>query len=659
MAYFALLLLVVGAGLGLLAYREASNALEQNTRESLLEIAEQGASIVVTDYEANLTIIGMIADRSEIRSMDWETQLPVLLEEIKRNGFLAMGVVQKDGYAKFTEGNDLIYLGDESYVKTALGGTVNISDVVISPMNNSPLLILAAPIYQDNAVAGVLIACRDGTALSDVTNSIKFGQDGYAYLLNNNGNVVAHPDKNYVLEQRNFKEEAKENKELESMAAITERIISGEEDFAAYKNLEGEEVYVAFTPVEGTPWCLAVTALKKDILSELEDMVNDITLGTIIIIISGLLFAFFIGYQISQPIILLSAVLDRLAKYDLTFDHNNKAVKYLSYEDEIGIISNAIAALQNSFIEILKVINDKSNQVAAASEQMMAVSQQTANTAEEISKTIEELASSANDQAQDTEEGARKIAELAQIVETNRELIGHLNQAADEVAALKDKGFISLERLMDKTKASSQAAVQISDIIRETNNSAEGIKTASTVIKNIADQTNLLALNAAIEAARAGEHGRGFAVVAEEVRKLAEQSNQSVQEIEAIIKDLTVKTNQAVETMSNVEIIVEEQTASVDDTKGKFEGIAAAVEKTRQAIEMLSQSVIETDQKKDEIIGIIHNLSSIAEENAAGTQEGAASVEEQTAAIQEIVNASEALARLAEDMQNAVKQFKY
>lgn len=289
----------------------------------------------------------------------------------------------------------------------------------------------------------------------------------------------------------------------------------------------------------------------------------------------------------------------------------------------------------------------------------MAVSQQTANTAEEISKTIEELASSANDQAQDTEEGARKIAELAQIVETNRELIGHLNQAADEVAALKDKGFISLERLMDKTKASSQAAVQISDIIRETNNSAEGIKTASTVIKNIADQTNLLALNAAIEAARAGEHGRGFAVVAEEVRKLAEQSNQSVQEIEAIIKDLTVKTNQAVETMSNVEIIVEEQTASVDDTKGKFEGIAAAVEKTRQAIEMLSQSVIETDQKKDEIIGIIHNLSSIAEENAAGTQEGAASVEEQTAAIQEIVNASEALARLAEDMQNAVKQFKY
>jgi methyl-accepting chemotaxis protein len=106
------------------------------------------------------------------------------------------------------------------------------------------------------------------------------------------------------------------------------------------------------------------------------------------------------------------------------------------------------------------------------------------------------------------------------------------------------------------------------------------------------------------------------------VRKLAEQSNSSVQEIEAIINELTIKTNKAVETMTIVGETINQQTASVNDTRGKFEGIAEAIEKTRQAIELLNSSSKKMDQKKNEIIEIIHNLSAIAEENAAGTEEG-------------------------------------
>ena len=659
MLYFSLTILIIGGGLGIIAYNEASNALQDNSRNSLAELATQAATIVIHDCESDITMMEMIANRNVIKSMDWETQLPALQEEAARHGFLTMGIVDPDGNARYIDQDEQTFLGDRDYVVKAFNGVTNMSDVIISRVTNSAEIMLAAPIYQDNEIAGVLLARRPGTALSDITNAVHFGENGYAYLVNKDGDMIAHPDDSYVMEQRNFIEEAKTDASLQALGEIVTRMINGEEGFGSYSNVDGNQVYIAFTPVEGTDWSLGVAALHADVLSELSDLQRGIILATIILIILGLALAFFLGRQITQPIILLSSILERFAKYDLTFDENSKALKYLSRKDEIGTITNSIATLQNNFVQILKDIDAQSNEVAASSEEMTAITDQTSIAAEEIAQTIEELASGAGDQAQDTEQGAQRINELAKIIEADEKLLIDLNQAADEVAALKDEGFVTLENLMDKTEESNQAAMEIFTIIQETNQSAEGIKTASEVIKSIADQTNLLALNAAIEAARAGEHGRGFAVVAEEVRKLAEQSNSSVQEIEAIINELTIKTNKAVETMTIVGETINQQTASVNDTRGKFEGIAEAIEKTRQAIELLNSSGKKMDQKKNEIIEIIHNLSAIAEENAAGTEEGAASIEEQTASIQEIASASQALAKLAEEMQVKIRQFKY
>lgn len=122
------------------------------------------------------------------------------------------------------------------------------------------------------------------------------------------------------------------------------------------------------------------------------------------------------------------------------------------------------------------------------------------------------------------------------------------------------------------------AAKEIYNIILMTNESSGKIQNASQMIRTIAEQTNLLALNAAIEASRAGETGKGFAVVADEIRKLAEQSNQFTKEISTVIGDLTGKTGQAVQTMQEVNNLVNSQTKSVETTNGKFEDVAVSIE---------------------------------------------------------------------------------
>lgn len=203
------------------------------------------------------------------------------------------------------------------------------------------------------------------------------------------------------------------------------------------------------------------------------------------------------------------------------------------------------------------------------------------------------------------------------------------------------------------------SAKELQEIIVNTNESAEKIESASQMIRNIAEQTNLLALNAAIEAARAGEAGRGFAVVAEEIRKLAEQSNAFTEEIATIIKELTDKTGHAVHTIQEVGKTAASQVESVELTNAKFKGIDGVIEKMKDIIIEINQSGQVMEEKKNEVIGIIENLSAISQENAAGTEEASASVEEQTASMEEITNASDRLAKLAEEMQESIAKFKY
>ncbi len=655
--YFTITLLVVAGGLGLIAYKSAANALENNTKDSFIELADQVAQTITMSNNLQISTVETIANRPDIRSMDWEIQLPALIDELERKKYIDIGVAAPDGILHRSGGAE-VDINNREYFTLPIQGISKISEPIVS-RDGSLIIVTGVPIKdENNKVHGVLMVTLDGRALNSITNAVHFGDNVTAHIINGEGTIIAHPDENFVLEQKNIIAMAQEDKTWEGLAQINARMINGEKGFESYL-FQGQDIYVGYSPIEGTDWSVAITAPRSEVMAGLDVLKTQIMFLTFFFILLGLVMAYFIGRHITTPITILSRTLKRLGNYDLSPEEDTRITKYLRNKDEIGIMAHALTNMQNNFVQILKEIDTKSNQVAAASQEMTAISNQAATAAEEMAKTIEEMARGSSDQAKDTEQGALNINEMSTLIDNNYEHMQELHDRTNAVSGLKDEGFNALEILLNKTTESNAAISQISIIIQDTNNSTEGIKTASGVIKSIADQTNLLALNAAIEAARAGEHGQGFAVVAEEVRKLAEQSNHSVLEIEAIVNELTFKTNRAVNTMNDVKAIVDEQTASVTETKGKFEGIAQAIEKTKEVIEKLNDSEKALDLKKNKIIEIVQSLSAIAQENAAGTEEAAASVEEQTASVLEIASTARALTNLAEDMQNHIRKFKY
>ena len=364
----------------------------------------------------------------------------------------------------------------------------------------------------------------------------------------------------------------------------------------------------------------------------------------------------FVKTIVVKPIVNLSNIIEKLANYDLTLtnDENN----YLKRKDEIGDISNSLYKMQTNLVDLINKIRNLSNDITTNSKELNENTNVSTKIAEEISKAIEEISNGATEQAKNTEQGADNIVELGYIIEENRKCLDNLNVHVNEIVLLQKEGVDILDDTLRKSNEINLSSKEVYDIVLNANKSAGKIEIVSDTIKNIATQTNLLALNARIESAKAGKFGNGFSVIADEIKKLAEQSQNSTIEIEKVVKELMVRTLKAVETMKEVEVMVSSQTNSVNLTSEKFNEI-------NNTIEIIKTNILETnnlgskmEKKKDEVIDIIQNLSSISQENAAATEECFASIEEQTSFIEEISDASGNLEKIANVIDVEIGRFK-
>lgn len=651
--YFSALILVASIIIGFISIRNASDAVIEEAENGIKAVADSSSRVIEARIQVQEQALEIIAGMADVQSMDWDKQRPILLKQIEETEFVDLGIVSPDGKATYSDGS-IVELGEKDYFKKALSGQSNVSDLLMSEATSNLSIIYAAPIESGGGVIGVLIGRRDGTVLSDAIEDIAYGEKGYAYIINDEGTVVAHRERDRVLNQYNPIEETKDDKGQESVARLFESMISEKTGIDEYK-LDGQDLYAGFAPIEGSDWILAVTADSGEVLSTIPKMRNGIMISIAAILLFSVGIIYFIGNAISKPIILAVKHSEKIADLDFSQDVPEE---FLEKKDEIGSLSKGFQRLTDSLRQILKEIDESSERVAATSEELTATTQQSAAAAEEVSKTTEEIAKGASDQAFNTERGASRALLLGEVIEKDSHQMQELNTSSQQVSIVVDEGLKEIENLSKITEESNIATKEIYEVILKTNESSSKIGQASNVIASISEQTNLLALNAAIEAARAGDAGRGFAVVAEEIRKLAEQSSTSTMDIDKIVNDLQENAKNAVSTMERVSVIADEQSHSVIENKDKYIVIAKAMGEAENSVSLLNISSEEMDKMKDEILSNLENLSAIAEENSAATEEVTASMEEQSAAIEEIASASEDLSGLAQDLQAVIARFK-
>ncbi len=449
---------------------------------------------------------------------------------------------------------------------------------------------------------------------------------------------------------------------LDASGKAYEEISKGNEYFGE-ADILGEKYMTKYAPIFGdNNEVIGIYYVGKSVESIL-DIYNEGVLSTIksvvIVIVIGLLISVAISYSlgasITKPIVALT--IKKQSNLDFKFNEKDETLKYMKRKNEIGIMANSLKVMEDNVRDFVIKTSEGAEKVVATSQELTATAEQSAIASEEISRTIENIASGASSQAQDTGEAALSVEEMGSLLEENKEYTEELNNAAKDIEKEKEEGFIILKDLVLKTGESNNASKQVYEIILSNNESAEKIEKASTMIQSISEQTNLLALNAAIEAARAGEHGRGFAVVAEEIRKLAEESNNFTGEIKTVIEELKLKSENAVNRMKEVKGIIDSQSESVEKTEEKFHRISNSIEITNNVIDKLNESSEKMNENKENLVDLMQNLSAIAEENAAGTEEASAAIEEQSASIEEIANGSEGLVNIIDELQGIINKF--
>lgn len=398
----------------------------------------------------------------------------------------------------------------------------------------------------------------------------------------------------------------------------------------------------------------------EDAKKQNEENQADAKKATVIIVLIALLagvLAIVLGLYISNLIVNPLKIMVKLAEGMAQGDLRNLDRKFIR-KDELGQLADALVAMRTSLRDLMQQVSVNAEQVAASSEELTASAEQSAQASNQIASSINDVANGANEQliASDAtsaivEQISAGIQQVAANISHIAEQSTHATEKAQTGGDTVEKAVRQMVNIEDTVNNSAQVVTKLGERSKEIGQIVE-------TISGIAGQTNLLALNAAIEAARAGEQGRGFAVVAEEVRKLAEQSQEAAKKIAELIGEIQVDTDKAVVAMNDGTREVKNGAVIVNAAGASFQEIVELVSRVSSQMREISAAIQQMANGSQQIVESVKKIDNLSKTAASEAQTVSAATEEQLASMEEIASSSEALSKLAQELQSGVAKFR-